>query len=85
MSTIGSTPSFALIRSFPDWDSRFQAFFALNPHPAFTIVEGVTEPFAASRPPAIVPVKLTLEELDSILAYVETIAPAELGTPLQLR
>ncbi|EAV42417.1 hypothetical protein SIAM614_22587 [Stappia aggregata IAM 12614] len=83
LSTIGSSPSFAVMRSFTDWQMRFEAFFALNPHPAFTVIEGVTEPFDISRPSPIVPVEMTLEDLDAILAFVSRIPPADLGAPIQ--
>ena len=83
LTTIGSTPSFAVMRNFSDWRARFEAFFVLNPHPSFTQVEGVTEPFAVSRPPSIVPLELTLDELDAILAFVSRIPPADLGAPIQ--
>ena len=83
MKAIGSTPSFALLRTFEDWDSRFSAFFALKPHPAFTQVEDVTESFGGATPSPIVPLEITLDDLDAILAFVATIAPAELGAPLQ--
>ncbi|MCX2725539.1 hypothetical protein [Roseibium salinum] len=82
-TTIGSTPSFAVMRSFADWQARFEAFFALNPHPAFTVIEGVTEPFDITRPPPIVPVKMSLADLDAILAFVSRIPPADLGPPIQ--
>ena len=48
MKAIGSTPSFALMRTFPDWQQRFETFFILKPHPAFTQVADVTEPFGSS-------------------------------------
>lgn len=83
MNAIGSTPSFALLRTFEDWDYRFQAFFALKPHPAFTQVAEITEPFPEDVPSPIVPVGITLDDLDAILAFVATIAPADLGAPLQ--
>ncbi len=82
-SNIGSTPSFAVMRGFSDWRYRFEAFFALNPHPSFTQVEGVTEPFDISRPSPIVPVEMTLEDLDAILAFVTNMKPADLGAPIQ--
>jgi hypothetical protein len=34
-------------------------------------------------PPAIVPLEITQDEIDHILSYVATIAPADLGSPLQ--
>ncbi len=83
MNSIGSTPSFFVLRTFSDWDRRFRAFFVLNPHPAFTQVAGVTEPFPISRPPPIIPVEITVDELDDILAYVAKIAPADLGAPIE--
>lgn len=85
MTTIGSTPSFALMRSFADWSSRFEAFYALNPHPSFTLVENVTEPFDETRPPPIAPLELSLEDIEAILAFVQTIKPAELGSPLKVQ
>ncbi len=82
MNAIGSTPSFSLLRSFDDWDTRFQSFYALRPHPAFTQIAGVSEPFSIKRPPPIVPIELAIEQLEAILAYVETITPANLGAPI---
>jgi hypothetical protein len=82
MNAIGSTPSFFALRSLSDWEARFAAFFALNPHPSFTQVTGVTEPFAEDRPPPIVPITLSLEDLEAILAYVAALEAADLGAPL---
>lgn len=83
MNAIGSTPSFFVLRSFGDWQNRFEAFYALKPHPAFTQLPGVTPPFPIDRPSPIVPVELTLDDLDNILAYVAALTPADLGAPLQ--
>ena len=80
--TLGSTPSFPVLRSLPDWESRFAAFYVLNPHPAFTQVEDVTEPFDQSRPSPIVPITLTLDEVEAVLAYVAGLAAADLGAPV---
>jgi hypothetical protein len=80
---LGSTPSFAVMRTFRDWDTRFQTFFLLKPHGAFTQIDGVTDPFPADRPSPIVPIELTLDELDAILAYTATIPPADLGAPIR--
>lgn len=76
---IGSTPSFAVLRSLDDWEGRFAAFYALNPHPAFTQVEDVTLPFPPERPSPIVPVELTLDEVEAILAYVAGMGATDLG------
>ena len=82
MNGIGSTPSFAVLRSLDDWLERFLAFYALNPHPSFTIIPDVTEPFDETRPSPISPVTLTLEELENIVAYTATMDPADLGSPI---
>lgn len=83
MAGIGSTPSFAMLRTLGDWERRFRAFFTLNPHPAFTQVPGVTPPFDEARPPPIAPLEIALDDLDAILAYVASIAPADLAEPLK--
>ncbi|MFD2856767.1 hypothetical protein ACFSZS_21195 [Seohaeicola zhoushanensis] len=82
---IGSTPSFPVLRSLPDWDERFQTFYVRAPHAAFTQIAGITEPFDITRPSPIVPVELELEDVEAILAFVAAIAAADLGAPLQLQ
>lgn len=83
MNDIGSTPSFHVLRALQDWDRRFESFYALNPHPAFTQVAEVTPPFHEERPSPIVPVEMTLEDLEAIIAYVAALKPADLGAPVQ--
>ncbi|WP_253196185.1 hypothetical protein [Roseovarius sp. PS-C2] len=83
MCDIGSTPSFFVLRALKDWDSRFQSFYVLNPHPAFTQVADVTPPFHEERPPPIIPVEMTLDDLQAILAYVAALEPADLGAPIR--
>ena len=85
MNAIGSSPSFALMRSFPDWQERFETFFLLKPHPAFTQVTDVTDPFPEHLPSPIVPIEVTLDEIEAITAYVGSLAPADLGAPMQLQ
>ncbi len=82
-SSIGSTPSFMAMRALPDWAARFVSFYSLNPHPAFLQVDGISAPFDVSRPPTIAPVLLTLDEVDNLLAYVQSVAPADLGAEIQ--
>ncbi|PCH68784.1 MAG: hypothetical protein COC12_09735 [Rhodobacteraceae bacterium] len=79
---IGSTPSFALLRSLDDWLVRFNEFYVRNPHPSFSQVIGVTPPFDPGRPPPISPLRLSMQDLDDIIAYTNTIEPADLGAPL---
>ena len=78
-------PSAALpdTRTLPGWLKRFEGFYALKPHGAFTQVADVTPPFNPARPSPIVPIEMTLDDLDAILAYVATVAPADLGAPIQ--
>ncbi|MCC1492930.1 cytochrome c [Cognatishimia sp. F0-27] len=80
---IGSTPSFFLLRGMGDWQERFEVFYVLKPHGAFTQIDGVTEPFPPERPSPIVPIQMTLEEVEAVLAYVESLPPADLGAPLE--
>jgi hypothetical protein len=82
MGGIGSTPSFAVLRTFPDWEERMKAFWTLRPHPSFTQVEGMTEPFPEDQPAHVHPIRLTLDELDTIIGYARTIEPADLGADL---
>jgi mono/diheme cytochrome c family protein len=82
-SGIGSTPSFPALRALPDWADRFRAFYVLNPHPAFLRVEGISPPFDEGRPPPIIPVELTLQEAEALLAYAASVAPADLGAEIE--
>ncbi len=83
MNAIGSSPSFRLLRSLPNWQERFETFFLLKPHPAFTQVEDVTEPFPDHLPSPIAPIEVTLEQIEAITAYVSSVEPADLGAPIQ--
>ncbi len=82
MTAIANSPSFMVLKTLPDWQERFLAFYVLRPHPAFTQIAGVTAPFPQDRPPALVPVEMTLEEVDAILAYVAGVPAADLGAPI---
>lgn len=85
MSGIGSTPSFPVMKTFPDWQDRFMAFYALKPHGAFTQIEEVTPPFDPEHPPSIAPLEMTLDDLDNILSFVASIPAADLGRPIQFQ
>ena len=80
---IGSTPSFGALRTLDDWEDRMRGFYALAPHPAFTQVEGITQPFPINRPSPIHPVILTEDEIEQITAYTRTIPPKNLGNKIQ--
>jgi len=78
--SIGSTPSFAVMRNYAEWRARFAAFYTEPPHVAITQIEGVTEPFDPSRPSPIAPMVMTEEDVAAIIAFVETIEPKDVGT-----
>ncbi|MEP0522233.1 MAG: hypothetical protein ABJO09_15445 [Hyphomicrobiales bacterium] len=82
---IGSTPSFGAMKNLPNWLDRFSAFWTINPHPSFTQVEGITEPFDRSRPPPIAPLLLTLEEVEAITAFVVGMPRKDLGGAVEAR
>ncbi|MBM7066960.1 hypothetical protein [Actibacterium sp. 188UL27-1] len=83
MGGIGSTPSFAALRGRPGWQDLFLAFWSANPHPSFTQVPGVTEPFGTDRPTHIAPVEITLEEIEAITAFVGGLQAKDLGRPVR--
>ena len=85
MGGIGSTPSFPVLRTIEDWEDRMKAFWTLRPHPSFTQIEGVTEPFPADQPAHVHPVTLTLDDVDKIVDYARTVPPADLGSDLNMR
>ncbi|MXQ06671.1 hypothetical protein GQ651_02305 [Alphaproteobacteria bacterium GH1-50] len=83
MGGIGSSPSFAALRARGNWSELFRAFYVHNPHPSFTQVEGVTEPFDPNRQVHVAKVEITLEDVEAITAFVATIEPKDLGRPVQ--
>ncbi len=85
MGGIGSAPSFAALRAIPGWADKFMVFWTANPHPSFTQVEGLTEPFDPAHPPHIAPVEITQDDLDAIFAYAASIEPKDLGAEVQSR
>ena len=76
---IGSTPSFGAIKSLPDWQDRFAAFWSLLPHPSVVQVEGMSP----ERPKGVLAttkqIFLTPTEVEAILAYVDTVPVKDLG------
>ncbi|MEO0618146.1 MAG: cytochrome c [Pseudomonadota bacterium] len=72
---ISSTPSFQLLaKRRPDFRDRFLTFYARRPHPAFVIVKGI-ERLMPDLPVNAEPVTLSLEDVDAIVAFVETLKP----------
>ena len=56
-----------------------------NPHPAFTQIEGITEPFDPARPPPIAPLILTPEEVKAISSFVSRMPAKDLGGGVEAR
>lgn len=83
MGGIGSTPSFAALRGRENWSDLFRKFFLENPHPSFTQVEGVTEPFDPNVAVHVAPVEITMDEIEAITAFVATLEPKNLGARVQ--
>ncbi len=83
MGGIGSTPSFAALRARSNWSALFLQYYTENPHPSFTQIAGLTQPFTAARPSHVQPVELTISDVEAITAFVETLDPLDLGAPIQ--
>ena len=70
---IESTPSFKGMKHLADWRRRFEVFFTLPPHPALVTVVGISEERDKSRPAFVQEIKLSVDDIDRILSYVDTI------------
>jgi mono/diheme cytochrome c family protein len=70
---IGSTPSFRLLAKRGDWHERFQTFYQRRPHPVFVRVPDVPPP--TDLPPNAAPVEITLQQIEDIIAFVQTLRP----------
>ncbi len=68
---IGSTPSFQLLARMEDYLDRFSTFFARRPHPVFVRVPDV--PKWSDAPVTIAEVEITIQDIDNIIAFVETL------------
>ena len=82
---IGSTPSFGAIKSLPDWQDRFAAFWSLLPHPSVVQVEGLSP----KRPKGLLAttkqIFLDMDDVDAIQAYVNTVPVKDLGGGISYR
>lgn len=80
MGGIESTPSFALlVERRPDYKERFQTFYARRPHPAFLTVKEIGRP--SNLPPNAAPVAISLEDVENVAAYIETLKGKSKTTP----
>ena len=70
---IESTPSFIGMKYLADWERRFEEFYILPPHPALVRIAEVSAERDDSRPAFVQEIVLTLEDVDSILAFVRTL------------
>lgn len=82
---IGSTPSFGAMKSLPDWQDRFAAFWSLLPHPSVVQVEGLSP----ERPKGLLAttkqIFLNMDDVDAIQAYVDTVPVKDLGGGINYR
>jgi mono/diheme cytochrome c family protein len=69
---IGSTPSFQGLKNLADWRDRFRSFYARPPHLAFIRIEGIAP--RTKLPAYAAEVKLTLDDVEDVFAFVETLA-----------
>lgn len=75
---ISSTPSFKImIEVLKDWEDRFATFMARNPHPAHVRLN-TDDPRPENQPVAIKEILLSLDDIEAIMAYVDSMA-VELG------
>lgn len=70
---IGSTPSFQLLAKRDDYLERFETFYARRPHPVYVNVPNV--PKWTDIPSHVQEITITLDEIDDIIAFVETLRP----------
>ncbi len=69
---IGSTPSFMwLANKRPDYLERMRTFYERRPHPVYVRVPGVAR--WSKAPPYAAEFTMTLEDIDDLVAYVETL------------
>ena len=70
---INSTPSFQLLAKRDDYLDRFGSFYDRRPHPVFVRVPGVSA--WTDLPSPMTPFEITLEQIEDIVSYVETLRP----------
>lgn len=73
MGGIGSTPSFQFLAKRDDYQERFSTFYVRRPHPVFTRIEGI-DPWT-DLPSHVATFEITPQQVDDILAFVETLRP----------
>ena len=71
MGGIGNSPSFTWMVKNDDWRDRFLTFYARRPHPVFARVPGYA--LWSNADPYYPPFEITLDEIDLIVSYVETL------------
>lgn len=69
---ISSTPSFQLmVNALKDYQERFATFYERQPHPAAVTIEGIER--ANKLPFNAAPITLTLDDVENIAAFAETL------------
>ena len=79
---IDNAPSFHAMRTFDDWYIRFSRFYAVSPHKALISVEGsgIEKNRALIT---IAPIDLQMDDINDIVAFVNSLTPLDLGKPIQ--
>jgi len=75
MGGIGNSPSFPWMVKSADWRERFTTFYSRRPHPVFVRVPGYAR--WSKSDPYYPPFEITLQEIDLLVDYVETLRSAE--------
>ena len=70
---IESTPSFIGMKRLADWQRRYAEFYILPPHPALVRIKDVSAERDDSRPAFVQEIVLSLEDVESILAFARTL------------
>ena len=74
---IGSTPSFRALKGMEDGMERFQTFYERRPHPAFVRVSDVSR--WSKEPAYTTEFTMTVEAIDDLMAFVESIEKLDLS------
>jgi len=82
---IGMTPSFGAIKSLADWQTRFEIFWTLLPHPSVVQVEGISPPRPEQAPASLKQIVLNQAQVDAIRAFVHTLKAKDLGAPISYK
>jgi hypothetical protein len=73
--SIGSTASFRMMTTLPDYVDRFRTFYLRRPHPVFTNVPEVAP--LKRQTLSVTPFTVTLEDIENLTAYAKSLRRKE--------